>query len=58
MTSITTDEQPAGSDKEEHMKAVKAVIFASLALLFFPLLFILPIKQGASHGRKIANKRK
>ena len=40
------------------MKAVKAVIFASLALLFFPLLFILPIKQGASHGRKIANKRK
>lgn len=40
------------------MKAVKAVIFVSLGLLFFPLLFITPIKRGASHGRKIANNRK
>lgn len=40
------------------MKAVKAAIFASLGLFFFPLLFIKPIKSGASHGRKIANKRR
>ena len=40
------------------MKAVKAVIFASLGLLFFPLLFLKPIKQGASNGRKIVNRRK
>lgn len=33
------------------MKAVKAVIFASLALVFFPLLFIIPIMRRGSSGR-------
>lgn len=55
---MPTAAQPFGSNKEDIMKAVKAVIFASLGLVFFPLLFLLPIKRGASHGRKIVTKRK
>lgn len=55
---MPTDAQPSASNKEDIMKAVKAVIFASLGLVFFPLLFLQPIKRGASHGRKIVTKRK